>query len=132
MRGKRGHQAELFQSIPTRVSGVGRPRPSRPRSDQSQAVGRGGVAMSASDNRALVVDIPSAERDLAEAIYAQLISAEHVEYALEVWRDSLLLKTWSDADRMKSVLALTSSSAIDAVLTRRLREAARTGPWDTP
>jgi len=86
--------------------------------------------MSASDNRALVVDIPSAERDLAEAIYAELISAEHVEYALEVWRDSLLLKTWSDADRMKSVLAHISSSAIDAVLTRRLREAARTGPWE--
>jgi len=74
----------------------------------------------------------SADRDLAEAIYQEIISAEHVEYALEVWRDSLLLKTWSDADRMKSVLALTSSSAIDAVLTRRLREAARTGPWDTP
>ena len=71
-----------------------------------------------------------ADRDLAEAIYAQLISAEHVEYALEVWRDSLLLKTWSDADRMKSVLAHISSSAIDAVLARRLREAARTGPWE--
>jgi len=71
----------------------------------------------------------SADRDLAEAIYQEIISAEHVEYALEVWREALLLKTWSDIDRMKSVLAHISSSAIDAVLARRLREAARTGPW---
>jgi hypothetical protein len=72
------------------------------------------------------------ESKLAEAIRAEIISPELVEYALEVWRDALLLKTWSDADRMKSVLGHVSSSAIDAVLARRQREAARTGPWDAP
>jgi len=74
----------------------------------------------------------SDDRDLAEALHREIVSPELVEYALEVWRDSVLLKTWSDADRMKSVLGHVSSSAIDAVLARRQREAARTGPWDAP
>jgi hypothetical protein len=65
------------------------------------------------------------ERDLAKAIHHEIISPESAEYALEVWRDSLLLKTWSDADRMKSVLGHVSSFAIEAVLdgrTGRARE----------
>jgi hypothetical protein len=72
----------------------------------------------------------SDDRDLAEALHREIVSPELVEYALEVWRDSVLLKTWSDADRMKSVLGHVSSSAIEDVLARRQREIARTGPLD--
>jgi len=33
---------------------------------------------------------------------------------------------------MRVLLAAVAASAIEAVLARRLSEAARTGPWDTP
>jgi hypothetical protein len=74
-----------------------------------------------------------ADRDLAEAIHYEITSPESVAYAIEVWRDSLLMKTWTADDRLKWVLSHVSRSAIDSVLARRQREAARTGPWeDTP
>lgn len=70
------------------------------------------------------------DRDLADAIYAALTSEASVNHALECWRDH-----WDIADpryRMWAVLAITAASAIDGVLARRQREAARTGPWDAP
>ena len=66
-----------------------------------------------------VVDVAQHDRDLAMAIHHAIILPELVEYALEVWRDALLMKTWSDADRMKSVLGHVSNCAIKAVLARR-------------
>jgi hypothetical protein len=69
----------------------------------------------------------SAERDLAEAIHHEIISPGSVDAALDLWQHRRV----GDSDRadMWRVLALTSAAAIDAVLARRQREAARAGPW---
>jgi hypothetical protein len=68
------------------------------------------------------------DRDLAEAIYDEIISRDSVGLAIDLWRFANTgLKR--DYERMLLVLARTSETAIDTVLTRRLREAARTGPW---
>jgi hypothetical protein len=73
----------------------------------------------------------SAERDLAEAILAEIASDESVEQASFWWkalvRDDI---GGSDAARWKILLGAAAQSAIGIVLERRLREAARTGPWD--
>jgi len=66
------------------------------------------------------------ERDLAEAIYAEIISPELVDDALEIWNESAL-RGW---DRMRTLLDVVANAAMDRVLARRQREAARTGPWD--
>lgn len=69
------------------------------------------------------------DRDLAEAIYDEIISRDSVGLAIDLWRFANTgLKR--DYERMFLVLARTSEAAIDIVLTRRLREAARTGPWE--
>jgi len=69
------------------------------------------------------------ERDLAEAIHHEIISPESVDAALDLWNER---PHRGERDRMWFVLAATSEHAIEAVLARRLREAARTGPWDAP
>jgi hypothetical protein len=61
------------------------------------------------------------DRDLAEAIYAEIIAAHSVAEAK---------LTWAEHKDMRYLLAHIATWAIDAVLARRLREAARTGPWD--
>ena len=64
------------------------------------------------------------ERDLAEAIYAEIIAAHSVAEAR---------LTWAESEDMRYTLAVVAHQAIDAVLARRQREAARTGPWqDSP
>jgi hypothetical protein len=60
------------------------------------------------------------DRDLAEAIYAEIIAAHSVAEAK---------LTWAEHKDMRYLLAHIATWAIDAVLARRLREAARTGPW---
>ena len=79
-------------------------------------------------------DGAASDRDLAEAIHHELISpasvATAVATALDLWQHRRFGA--NDLADMWQVLALTSSSAIDTVLARRLRKAARTGPWDTP
>jgi hypothetical protein len=71
----------------------------------------------------------SADRALADAIHQEIISPESVEAALDRWRWQHAQPGETERDRMWRVLAAISSHAIDAVLARRLREAARTGPW---
>ena len=71
----------------------------------------------------------SADRDLAEEIHHEIISPERVDAALAIWQQNPHL---DERKRMWIVLANTSSHSLDAVLARRQREAARTGPWDTP
>ena len=53
-----------------------------------------------------------------------------VVVALDLWRQRLIGD--SDLAGMRVLLAAVAASAIEAVLARRLSEAARTGPWDTP
>jgi hypothetical protein len=75
----------------------------------------------------------SAERDLAEAIYAEIISPAHVQHALDLWRYATREPPiGNQRDIIQYVLAETSAMAIDTVLARRQREAARTGPWGEP
>jgi len=69
-----------------------------------------------------------AASDLAEAIYAGLTSPAGIDYALELWHEGRGLLT--ERDRFDLLLPVLARSVIDAVLTRRLREAARTGPWE--
>jgi predicted RNA-binding protein associated with RNAse of E/G family len=73
----------------------------------------------------------STERDLATAIHHELISPASIKAALDQWQASSELQR-NDHARMWSVIAGASCRAIEAVLARRQREAARTGPWDTP
>jgi hypothetical protein len=68
----------------------------------------------------------SDDRDLAEAICREITSAESVDLALEIWNESAL----SGRDRMQMALDIVADTAIDRVLARRQREAARTGPWE--
>jgi len=72
----------------------------------------------------------SGDRDLAEAIHHEIISPGSVDAALDLWQHRRVGA--SDRADMWRVLARTSAAAIDAALTRRLREAARTGPWELP
>jgi hypothetical protein len=72
----------------------------------------------------------SADRDLAEAIYDALSSAKSIDHALELWHESRGLLT--ERDRFNLLLPVLARSAIDDVLARRQREAARTGPWGEP
>ena len=69
----------------------------------------------------------SADRDLAEAIHAAITGPEHVRHALDLWNYATRQNLWSDIDCLRYVLDGTSAMAIDEVLARRLREAARTG-----
>jgi len=71
------------------------------------------------------------ERDLAEAIHHEIVSPESVDAALDLWAGEWRGES-SDRDRIWFLLASVSSHAIDAVLARRVSEAARTGPWDAP
>jgi hypothetical protein len=60
------------------------------------------------------------DRDLAEAILRELssdVSAARAALA------------WADTKDMRRTLAHVAAVAIEAVLARRLREAARAGPW---
>ena len=70
----------------------------------------------------------STEYDIAVAIHHEIISPGSVDAALDLWQHRQVGA--SDRADMWRVLALTSSAAIDAVLARRQREAARTGPWE--
>jgi len=73
----------------------------------------------------------SAERDLATAIHHELTAPGHVQHGLDLWRYAVREQPlWTERDRIRYVLAETSAMAINEVLARRLREAARTGPWD--
>ena len=69
------------------------------------------------------------DRTLAEAIHHEMLARHAIDAALSIWRDR---PNWDERQRMWAVLAGISSCAIDAVLTRRLRETARTGPWQEP
>jgi hypothetical protein len=69
----------------------------------------------------------SDDRDLAEAIYAEIISLKSAERALDLWQHRLIGP--NDLADMWNVLATISEDAIGQVLARRQREAARTGPW---
>jgi hypothetical protein len=69
----------------------------------------------------------SADRDLAEAIYNEIISPESVDVALDNWRNCAHR---GERERMWRALVGASYKATEAVLARRQREAARTGPWE--
>ena len=73
-------------------------------------------------------DGAASDRDLAEAIYAEIVADNSVVVALDLWRQRLIGD--SDLAGMRVLLAAVAASAIEAVLARRLSEAARTGPWD--
>jgi len=68
----------------------------------------------------------SAEFDLAEAIYAEIVADTSVAVALDLWRQRLIGDDLAD---MRVLLAAVAASATEAVLARRQSEAARTGPW---
>jgi len=68
------------------------------------------------------------DRDLATAIYDELTSEASVDEALDIWRFPFH-EAPSDRRRMWLALQAAAAVAIDAVLARRMREAARTGPW---
>jgi len=70
------------------------------------------------------------DRDVAKAIYDEIISPESVAEALRIWLNPGRPPWATDADDMRSVLAHVAQAAIDAVLARRQREIARTGPWE--
>jgi len=71
----------------------------------------------------------SADRDLAEAIYAELRTDDALDHAVGTWYAKPELNV---RQRLGLVLDAVTASALDRVLARRQREAARTGPWDTP
>ena len=74
----------------------------------------------------------SADRDLAEAIYAQILSDSSIAEAVLVW-DEIGYPGWATAENaMRHLFGHITQAAIDTVLARRLREAARTGPWGEP
>ena len=62
----------------------------------------------------------SADRDLAEAIYNEIIAAHSVAEAR---------LTWAESEDMRYTLAHVAHDAIERVLAARHRQAARTGPW---
>jgi len=69
------------------------------------------------------------ERDLATEIHHEIISPESVDAALDLWHH----REPGGGDERKRIwflLAHISANAIDTVLARRQREAARTGPWE--
>jgi len=68
----------------------------------------------------------SADRDLAEAIYQAFSDERAVDEAISLWRDMPHLH---QRERFAALLPLLAQYVITDVLTRRLREAARTGPW---
>ena len=68
------------------------------------------------------------ERDLAETIYAEIISLKSAEQALDLWQHRRIGS--NDLADMWNVLAIISEAAIQTVLARRQREAARTRPWN--
>ena len=73
------------------------------------------------------------DRDLAEAIHREIFSPDSIENALAIWQEiPLEHPEWDTRKRIWFLLASTSHEAIETVLARRQREAARTGPWDTP
>jgi len=74
-------------------------------------------------------DGAASDRDLAEAIYAEITSQQSVHDAFTNW-NNCHVDSGDMHYRMWFVLSATAAAAIDAVLTRRLREAARTGPWE--
>lgn len=72
----------------------------------------------------------SADRDLAEAIYHEItddVPQGYTDAALTIWDGT---RGQPRRDRMGQVIAFVACVAIDKVLARRQREAARTGPWD--
>jgi hypothetical protein len=71
----------------------------------------------------------SAERDLAEAIYAELRADDALDHAVARWYAHPQLQVRA---RLGLILDAVVASALDRVLARRLREAARTGPWGEP
>ena len=75
------------------------------------------------------------DHDLALAIHHQIISPESVDAALDYWHEMLRQPERIERtarDLLWTLLACTSGAAIDAVLARRLSEAARTGPQEEP
>jgi hypothetical protein len=67
------------------------------------------------------------ERDLAEAIHHEIASEQAAVIALDIWQHRRVGA--SDRRDMEAVLAAVARHAIDTVLARRQREAARAGPW---
>lgn len=71
------------------------------------------------------------DRDLAEAILAEIASDNIVAETMTWWQhltdDNI---GGSETVRWKVILHAAAHAAIAAVLARRQREAARTGPWD--
>ena len=70
------------------------------------------------------------DRDLAEAIHHEILSADSITDALAVWRYEA--DEPSERQRMWLILEHVAAAAIDRALARRQREAARTGPWGEP
>lgn len=69
------------------------------------------------------------ERDLAEAIYAEIMAPANIRQALDLWHYPMADEP-GEARRMRLIMWIVAGEAIDAVLARRQREAARTGPWE--
>lgn len=69
------------------------------------------------------------DRDLAEAIYHEITSDVWTDAVLSLLREYEVLGVAAE-DAMRRALSIVASSIIDTVLARRLREAARTGPWE--
>ena len=70
----------------------------------------------------------SNDRDLAEAIYAELVADHTAAAVLYLWQHRKIGA--SDFVDMRAVLSCVAAAAIDAALVRRQREIARTGPWE--
>jgi hypothetical protein len=68
-----------------------------------------------------------ADRDLAEAIYAEMTDDDMSDAAMVFWDG---FPDYPPRERIEAIIAFVATLAIDAVLARRLREAARTGPWE--
>jgi hypothetical protein len=67
------------------------------------------------------------DRDLAKAIYQAFSDERAVDEAISLWRDMPHLH---QRERFAALLPLLAQYVIIDVLARRLREAARTGPWE--
>lgn len=69
------------------------------------------------------------DRDLANAIYAELRTDDALDHAIGCWYAHPELPA---QQRLGLVLDAVTASALDRVLARRQRAAARTGPWPAP
>jgi hypothetical protein len=69
------------------------------------------------------------DRNLATEIYNELTSEASLDEALSSWQFPFYPNKPGDRLRMRFALQAATAVAINKVLTRRLCEAARCGPW---